>query len=667
MIPVPQKEETGSVNGSIAEEPAGLREGTLLYFILIPVLGCQAFGPESLRRICLSLGSSILSLLWITQALHQKSTLWPSRFFRWVIVLLGILTVAQSGRARNPGDAVTHLCLGLSGPILAFWLASTPSMGRHLLKRLPPVVLTSALFIALAGIWQVLDCSPNACLSMGLAGDVVGFSPAVPSVFTHGNYGGTFAAMLVPLVFAGGLQARRGVLQGLWGLALALLSCYLILSRSRAGLVAAGLALATLGAIASGPLMKGGLLIDRPGRRRVWGLIALAAGVGLAWMLMGREQQGWTTHLKTTGTMTGRLAIWRMSLRMVLDYPLFGVGLGNYLPGFFRYRDPDFSFEGQNKTFLIQETPDSAVVEVLCESGLVGFGLLVLAGAWALFNFGRQWRIGVPGREGLWLSALAAMLVAFAAGGVFTTVSTQSAHLAYAWAAVGILAGWRQETRDMPAWGRGLTAIAGTGLILIFLIATLFNFRIIAARRSEGRFFASRSKDLRSLETAIGLYPWEVMRCLRAGNIFLLNGDLQGAKRETLRALSWQPQNPHLLTQMGEIYRRLKMPAEAEASYRESLQWAPRWAITMRGLGLLYLELERYSEARKVFAGLIEMQPDWAEAHYLNALALAFTGEYGKASLGFRRSRELGWPVKKLLQERSDSWRERPEFSEVLH
>jgi O-antigen ligase len=666
MVPAPQKEETGSPNGSPAEEPAGLREGTLLYFILIPVFGCQAFGPESLRRICLSIGSSILAILWIAQALQRKPALMPPRSFCWVIVPLGVLTVAQSGRAWNTGDAVSNLCLGLSGPVLAFWLASAPSMRRHLLNRLPPVVLTAALFIALAGIWQVLDCSPNACLSMGLAGDVVGFSPAVPSVFTHGNYGGTFAAMLVPLVFAGGLQSRRGVLQGLWGLALALLSCYLILSRSRAGLVAAGLALATLGGLAGRPMMKGGLLIERPARRSVWGLIALAAGVGLAWMLMGREQQGWTTHLKTTGTMTGRLAIWRMSLRMVLNHPLWGVGLGNYLPGFFRYRDPDFSFVGQNKTFLIQETPDSAVVEVLCESGLIGFGLLVLAGAWALLNFGRRWRTGVPGQEGLWLSALAAMLAAFAAGGVFTTVSTQSAHVAYAWAAVGILAGWNQETREMPAWGRGLAAIAGTGLTVIFLIATLFNFRIIAARRWEGRFFASESKDLRSLETAIGLYPWDVMRCLRAGNTFLQHGDLQGAKRESLRALSWQPQNPHLLTQMGEIYRRLKMPAEAEASYRESLQWAPHWAITVRGLGLLYLELGKYPEARKEFAGLIDMQPEWAEAHYLNGVALAFTGEYGKASLGFRRSGELGWPAKKFLQERSDSWRERPEFSEFL-
>jgi O-antigen ligase len=79
-----------------------------------------------------------------------------------------------------------------------------------------------------------------------------------------------------------------------------------------------------------------------------------------------------------------RLVIWRDSLKMVKDFPLFGTGLGTFAHIYPKY-----------KTFLSDVTvmyPESDFLQVLVETGFLGFGLI----AWFFIAFFRalwiRWR-----------------------------------------------------------------------------------------------------------------------------------------------------------------------------------------------------------------------------------------------------------------------------------
>jgi O-antigen ligase/tetratricopeptide (TPR) repeat protein len=74
------------------------------------------------------------------------------------------------------------------------------------------------------------------------------------------------------------------------------------------------------------------------------------------------------TAAQETG-LRGRVLLWRDTLRMVLDFPLFGVGLGVWPDLFPRYRSAPWS-----AVFFREAHND--YLEVLAETGLLGLGLL---------------------------------------------------------------------------------------------------------------------------------------------------------------------------------------------------------------------------------------------------------------------------------------------------
>jgi tetratricopeptide (TPR) repeat protein len=82
------------------------------------------------------------------------------------------------------------------------------------------------------------------------------------------------------------------------------------------------------------------------------------------------------TVIQDTG-LWGRSAIWKDTLRMVRDFPIFGVGLGSWPELFPRYKSPPWSSD-----FYREAHND--YLELLAEAGIVGFGLL----AWFFYQAG---------------------------------------------------------------------------------------------------------------------------------------------------------------------------------------------------------------------------------------------------------------------------------------
>lgn len=117
----------------------------------------------------------------------------------------------------------------------------------------------------------------------------------------------------------------------------------------------------------------------------------------------GREQVD--TRLGQTLTqdagLWGRATVWKDSLGMIRDFPLFGVGLGAWPELFPRYRRAPWS-----AGFYREAHNDYA--ELLAETGVIGFALL----AWFFFLGGRRLLQGLKGASPKTLPLLTAILAA---------------------------------------------------------------------------------------------------------------------------------------------------------------------------------------------------------------------------------------------------------------
>jgi len=115
---------------------------------------------------------------------------------------------------------------------------------------------------------------------------------------------------------------------------------------------------------------------------------------------------------QSDGSAIGRLNAWQASLRMANDYPVFGVGLDNFLFEFIYYApDPDNIHVAHNTWF-----------QVLAETGYTGlcFYLLLFAASWwTLWRAGRRARKYRVEWATNGAKCLAASLLAFMVGGTF--------------------------------------------------------------------------------------------------------------------------------------------------------------------------------------------------------------------------------------------------------
>jgi O-antigen ligase/Flp pilus assembly protein TadD len=99
----------------------------------------------------------------------------------------------------------------------------------------------------------------------------------------------------------------------------------------------------------------------------------------------------------------GRVTAWKDSLGMIRDFPLIGVGLGAWGDVFKRYESGPWSSEYFNEAH-------NDYIEILAETGVVGFGLL----AWFFVGAGRRLTQGIKKISSKNIPVLAAILSALA-------------------------------------------------------------------------------------------------------------------------------------------------------------------------------------------------------------------------------------------------------------
>jgi hypothetical protein len=257
---------------------------------------------------------------------------------------------------------------------------------------------------ALAGLIGVLQF-----LGVNLApllGGKVGFSDdraliegvqRVSSVYGHPNNLGLSMGRVWPLALSLLIVAETPGARRFFGLCLALSAGGLLVSFSKGAL---------LGAAAAGALMVvwGRGVRNRGMRVRVVALVLIVLALVVAGGLV-LAAGGAVERFNVLGESSAvRFSLWRSSLAMLRDHPLFGVGLDQFLRLYPQYMDP--ALVGTNEQYTSH--PHNLLLDVWLRMGVAG----VVAFVWLLVRFfraaARRWQA-----EADWLAVgVAAALVA---------------------------------------------------------------------------------------------------------------------------------------------------------------------------------------------------------------------------------------------------------------
>src|SRR5229473_16592 len=111
----------------------------------------------------------------------------------------------------------------------------------------------------------------------------------------------------------------------------------------------------------------------------------------------------------------------------------------------------------------------------------------------------------------------------------------------------------------------------------------------------------------------------------------LQRGDAGGARQLLEKALRYKPRNQRARNLLGLSLFKLGELEKAEAIYRGLIEDHPADPTLRVNLGLVFLKLGAANDAARCFETTLDLSPDHRKAQNYLGLALAQTGEVGRA------------------------------------
>lgn len=280
-------------------------------------------------------------------------------------LLLVSISIASLLVADIKGVALTELRTIVLEPALFYLMLRTTKLPRSSVWRLADTLVAAGVIVSLIGLYE---------FTTGI--DIVAAEEGVErlrSVYGSPNNVGLFLGRIVPLALAvtmAGVNQRRRILYALSGGLM---------------LVAIGLSLSKGALLLGLPAGLGLVLLVLGGRRgRIVTGAALILGAGTL-IPLSQHPRFKGLFVLSEGTTGFRLMLWRSTLSMLRDHPLFGVGLDNFLYAYRgRYILPEAWFEPS------LSHPHNVVLDYWVRLGIVGLA----AGVWLQVAFwSAAWRL----------------------------------------------------------------------------------------------------------------------------------------------------------------------------------------------------------------------------------------------------------------------------------
>ncbi len=290
---------------------------------------------------------------------------------------------------EQPGKGIANAVPALTtfGDGLLAYVLVREGLSTTAARRLLIGLATIAVVVAALGVAQALT-------GIGLQFTWQRFDPGIiriNSTYSDPNALAAFLAMLLPILAGLAASTRSTAVRVTWLAAAVLVVLAVVLTGGRAGVLAAGLGLATgigLGLWRGLERNDPWPMARRHARRVYIGTLAVAIGLAMTLTIVGtlrdsrhHDQNSYLdTALYTLNLrqpidekLKGRLTIWRMVGQMIRDAPTFGVGVGQIYGTFAVYNreaqafGPDVRLSAHN-TFL----------NIAAETGVTGLVIWLL-------------------------------------------------------------------------------------------------------------------------------------------------------------------------------------------------------------------------------------------------------------------------------------------------
>jgi len=338
-----------------------------------------------------------IMILWGIKALRERRVEITVPHCAWPIAGLLLIGIAQSAGLSLDLESTRHAVLMLFILTVAFVAAANFFVTSERLMLLANVLTGFGTLVALLALVQ----------SFTSDGRIFFLHPTVHSVFgpfvNHNHFAG-YMDMLAPLPLGLMLTVVRGGARLVYGFAAILMGVASIYSGSRSGAISLLGALIFMAFMSRRTRHRGGL--PRTTRIAVLAAISVAIIAGVVWVgaerIVERFGQTVDSTLHAEGPDVGRAQIWRETMRMIGDRPVFGAGLGSYYTAYPAY--------AENESLLGLDYSHNDFLQIVADAGFVGGILAFWFVAAVLYALYRGIRARDPLSAGLSLAGGAGII-----------------------------------------------------------------------------------------------------------------------------------------------------------------------------------------------------------------------------------------------------------------
>lgn len=575
--------------------------------------------------------------LWITSLPRQRHSL-PSAPFVLPVVLYLVFAVLSISLAVNRVEALLQLSHQVTLSLL-FLAILNRVKGRDLFSYLWVVVAQTAI-VAWIGLMQYVGWGFLEVPSSGLPSATLGYR----------NFAAMVMILSIPLGALLFLRARTTLETCCWGLALALMTTFLIATRTRGAWI--GLLLACALALIFTVSLK---LLNRlppPGNESpLWSrekstvaVAGLLLGLGFSLFVppsMG--EFGYERHspekVDVAGSVTSifekdsdkhRLNLWRNTLRMLYDHPA-GVGIGNWQFNYPLYDEGQVVWKGATP-----RRPHNDYLWIASELGFLGLFVFLWILARGLLS-SVNLAVLSKTRSEFWVPVSLGVSLLALAGHAFVSFPRErvSASMLF-WIVLAFIA-----VLDTQARPRGRTQLrswktAQVCTVLLLPLCVWMTGSAVAFDRHHARADAYRSRMdwngvIREADAALYQGVFDPQIFILRGLAHYAIGNHAKALSDNTDCLRYHPYLVNALNNLGMVYNATGAFEESLEVLDKLLELNPTHVESFYHLGVAYQGLQRFGEAILAFEQGILRNPDQKEFRYALAVAYEKSGDLNQA------------------------------------
>lgn len=596
------------------------------------------------KRLALFACTAVAALGWLLRASSTKTIQMPSGPAVFFLIAYTAIVAGGMLNTTHPLDSFVEVTYHLA-LVVVFVLSATLRPADAIAPAVWTVVLTG-LTVGIIGILQYHDLAFVQIPTNGHPSATFGFR----------NFAAMYLICAIPLAVYAQFSAQRTSWQWLAALSWALMSTYLIYTRTRGAWVGFGMA-ALCAAI---------LWFTRPDVRRAWRdagrFHRWPAGIAIALILVlsslparfvdtGLQRFDDKKDSLTSAAFStfnpaadrGRRQMWRNTLHLIADHPVFGVG-----PGGWKRHYPAYDQGAMIRRNTSPTSPHNDYLWIAAEYGLLGLGCYIafLIGVFRALIHLPQPRLILPFSAVL-LAPLGHALFSFPkehpqVGVVFFLI---------AGLAIGMQTRNMRTVKNPARYALPLLALAA-GATFLCIRHIQFDRHYLRALLAEsaddwatvrqeaqlgldkGAFRAhllvinARAQDRASRYAEAEASYWRAL-AQEPNNWQAHNGlgivlkrqeRFEEAEQHHLEALRYFPGTNnadalHIYTNLGALYNSMGKPDRAETIYRELLAIHPEHPGANNNLGNIYLQKGMTDSARAAYHRAISGDSTLVHAH----------------------------------------------------